>query len=287
MNLASINDDLISDNTTYSSDKINTLMSTINENTLSAVTENGEKYNIDSFNLKKGRFEWSKVGTIPFDLSYGLRETIYYNGEIHIFGSYSDYKKHYKFNPLTETWINCSTFPNENGFQSRSVVVYNDKLHVLGGFMQDEDDMFSEFGLDCIYTFDETTNTWVEDELILPYGFNCGISVVYNNELYIIGGFEDGSSYESLNYFYKLDENLEWIELESLPIEVNSNGYAIVCNNEIHVLFNNEHYKFNGESWSYVGELYFQTSADSVYTSSVIVWNDEIHILGGRRDKKK
>ena len=107
-----------------------------------------------------------------------------------------------------------------------------------------------------------------------PYVFQYGASVVYKNELHILGG--------SGNHFghWKWDgEN--WLNVSILPYDF-LNGTAVVYNDAIHILGgdgnNYGHYKWNGQQW--VEDV---SSFATIVKASAVVYNSEIHILSAKK----
>ena len=109
----------------------------------------------------------------------------------------------------------------------------------------------------------------------LPYEFNYGSAVVYNNEIHILGGTVTNSNYRK---HYKWNGS-SWSSVSTLPYDFYQDS-AVVYNNEIHILgsysISKKHYKWNGSSWSRVSTL-----PHDFYDGSAVVYNNEIHILGG------
>lgn len=113
----------------------------------------------------------------------------------------------------------------------------------------------------------------------LPYDFECGSAVMYNNELHILGSVT--SDYQKAHYKWT---GSEWVEVSTLPYSF-TQGAAVVFNNEIHIigsnassLYRTNHYKWDGATWTEVSELPY-----SFANGSAIVCNNEIHILGSSK----
>lgn len=80
----------------------------------------------------------------------------------------------------------------------------------------------------------------------LPYEFYNGESVVYNNEIYILGGDE------KLQACYKFNTN-NWINVSSLPYEF-KDGSSIVYRDAVHIMgsrINNNYTKHYNSSILY------------------------------------
>jgi N-acetylneuraminic acid mutarotase len=86
----------------------------------------------------------------------------------------------------------------------------------------------------------------------LPYNFCNGSAVVYNNEIYILGG-------SSSTRHYKWD-GTSWTSVSTLPYDF-YRGSAVVYNNEIHILGTSngnhytKHYKLNNFYTKYIFHL--------------------------------
>ena len=114
------------------------------------------------------------------------------------------------------------------------------------------------------------------DTSTLPYNFNYGQVVIFNNEIHILGGGNNSTEYTK---HYKFDGS-DWVEVSTLPYELNA-GSAVVYNNEIHIMGRyaigaKPHYKYDGSNWTKVSTLPYDFMC-----SSAVIFNNEIHILGG------
>ena len=175
-----------------------------------------------------------------------------------------------------------------NGSESPSYTPSTLKLNAYKGYADDRVDYSGYFKVEeCINdiwspVFEETVlvyNGWKnETNMTLPYDFYNGNSIIYNNEIHILGG---GISYKS---HYKFN-GTEWIKLDNLPYEFES-GEVVIYNDEIHILgsahalnscdCSTKHYKFDGDKWTEVSTLPYEFKY-----GSAIVCNNEIHLLGG------
>ncbi len=116
-------------------------------------------------------------------------------------------------------------------------------------------------------------HTNITEESILPYSFYDGSAVVYNDKIYILGGY----GYSSRHYSY---DGTSWTR-STLPYNF-YRGSAVVFNNKIHMLgsYNSDyytsHYSYDGTSWTSESTLPY-----NFYQGSAVVYNNKIHILGG------
>ena len=113
---------------------------------------------------------------------------------------------------------------------------------------------------------------------VLPYKFDNGSAVVYNNRLHILGGitYSDG---ESLKH-YSWDGN-SWRSESTLPYNFYG-GAIVVFNNEIHILgseyddtLRKNHYAWNGSSWRNVSTL-----PVTLYDGKSVIYSNKIHTFG-------
>ena len=125
----------------------------------------------------------------------------------------------------------------------------------------------------CIFS-SETVNT-SESMTNVPYAFEYGTVVLFNNEIHVVGG--NGASFKG---HYKWN-GTSWTSVSALPYNF-YNGCAVVYNNEIHILGSGEnsyykyHYKWNGTSWSSVSALPY-----NFYNGCAILNKGRIYLLGG------
>ena len=130
--------------------------------------------------------------------------------------------------------------------------------------------------LDYDFELNVDSAKWVTAISTLPYNFEYGSAVVYNNEIHILGG----SSGDLLTKHYKYNGS-SWVSVSKLNYKF-YRASAVVHSNEIHILGSGVtgsctyHQKYNGSSWSSAPTLSY-----NFFQGSAVVHNDEIHILGG------
>ena len=123
------------------------------------------------------------------------------------------------------------------------------------------------------YIYYAEMNPWKQMST-LPYRFYDGATVVYNDEIHILGS--DYSSNRKSHY--KWDGN-NWTQLDDVPYEI-CHCCAVVYNNEIHILsssysaYEKYHYKWDGSSWTEVSTL-----PESLSDGAAVVYNNEIHVF--------
>ena len=212
-----------------------------------------------------GAFKTLEIGAVelPYDFNYG--KAVVYDGEIHIIGGITAYRKHYKYNE-TDGWVEVSSLPRscDSGF---NVVVYNEAIHVLGRGANN--------------TSGQAHHKWTESDgwvsvSTLPYALGGGGVVVFEGDIHILGGEYSRTSH------YKYNETDGWVEVSALPYElVGKSCMATVYNDEIHIIGGSDssrsHYKWNATNgWVSVSTLPYDFN-----THETCVYGGDIHILGG------
>ena len=191
----------------------------------------GEKshYSHYKYNIEQDVF--SEVSNIPYKFYKG--SAVIFNNEIHILGGMISQTNHYKFDTSTSTWIKLLEIPygfhggeavvvhdnihllggtgytglhyryyivnNEefyydmgnmiNSLYNGSAVVINDsEIHVLGDFSSGGYTHYKYF----IDKYNIAASTWEVDEFLPCTGEN-GSAFVYNEQIYILGGYSDNS----------------------------------------------------------------------------------------------
>ncbi len=231
---------------------------------------------------------WMSVSTLPYN--FRRASAVVYNNEIHIIGSYdsSHYKSHYKWNG--SEWSSVSTLPYD--FYDGSVIVYNNEIHIIG----------SNNSTNGKSHYKWTGTEWVSTST-LPYDLAHAEALVYNNEIHILG------SYDPYHFtaHYKWDGS-EWSSVSTLPYDFYQ-GCAVIYNDKICIMGSGNSYEYKSfysyssetETWSKVGiteSIPMQIVATnhdllsvgkwerlgqlpySLQNSSVLLYNNEIHIMG-------
>ena len=99
--------------------------------------------------------------------------------------------------------------------------------------------------------------------------FGYSKSVVYNNEIHVLGGMYDNT--ETLHHKWN---GSSWSQVSTLPIS-DSPKAAFVYNNEIVAVFYNSrdkyyYYKWNGSSWT-------KTAEESVLRTPFLLYNNILY----------
>lgn len=218
---------------------------------------------------------WQSCGTMTSERSY--MSSIAFNDNIYTFGGtengiVTDKTEYY--NTLTQTWNAKADMPY--GRYKHTAAVCNDKVYIGSGYGTYKQavseisvyDIANDTWLDAIQTPDNNTN----------YAFG-----VYDNELYIFSGEEDGRDTNKV-YKYSFDTN-NWTRLSDIPVKA-MDGVAIATNRGFYIISNFSIYEYNVQydEWTYVDQM-----AREVYDYAVVNrGNDltnELYITGGRDEK--
>lgn len=123
------------------------------------------------------------------------------------------------------------------------------------------------------------------NESTLPYNFNYGAAVVYDDTIHILGGLEGKRKH------YKLDTSTnKWVLVSTLPYNF-FNGAALVKDNMIHIFggdfdedgtYATKHYMWNGTHWIIDKDSNLQVG-DDIYLSTV----ENHRYMHGYRDGKE
>ena len=155
-------------------------------------------------------------------------------------------------------------------FKTGLSVVYNNKIHIFDGYNEGAHPYYNHYSWDG--------NNWTNEGDITISGGGSNI-VVYQNKIHILGG----DAY-NFNKHYSWDgEN--WTNEENLPYSLESmdaKNRVVVYNNKIYLFYYIDNrtrwYTYDGTSWTLHNA---EISSHDCRGSSVVVFNDKIHIFGG------
>ena len=201
---------------------------------------------------------------------YFCSGVVVYDDKIHVLGGRDGFNNHAVWNNDTYTWEELDNIPIS--IMSSNIIVYNNEIHLLG----------NDYGVDArsaVHYKWDGHNWSLLSNLPAPWSGAC--SVVYNNELHLLGGIYvyNNSRYE--NKHLKWNGSV-WSEVSTLPSDVrlisDKGKFAVVYNNEIHIISNGKHYKWNGSTWSIASTLPI-----SLTSCSLVVYDNKIHLIGGQK----
>lgn len=173
----------------------------------------------------------------------------------------------YKMTAYGWTVVPNSSLPYSLIYGNSSTVVLNGEIHILTGTKH--------------HKWDGTQ--WVSIST-LPYDFRNGGVIVYNDEIYIVGGAYANNSNTSRNSVYKFN-GITWSQLTNSPIS-NTDFNLVVYNGRIYMLGGRYGsgsttvykytYSFDGTTWRR------ETDMPAVrFSSLATVFNGRIHVFGG------
>lgn len=204
---------------------------------------------------------WTQVSTLPYEF-WG--DAIVYNDKIHILGGPRlAAKKHYSFDGLI--WAEVSPLPFDN---ASNAVIYNNKIHAFFDSSKKH------------YLYNGTSWTQVST---LPSGFDRPSVIVYNDKINALGGY-GALSGSGGHIWHHVFNGSSWTKVATpLPCSSVSGGYmkSVVYKDRLHLITNYSsqdclHLIYDGSKWITGMNLPY-----SPFDSSVVVYNDKIHILGG------
>ena len=228
---------------------------------------------------------WTKLANLPYNFYNG--DAVIYRDKIHILGS-SDttsvpkHKYHYQYDEKTDTWTNTSgdqaSAPGSEFFSPGArAIVYNNAIHM---FYKTSHFKFTKTG---------------QYEMVshLPFNFDGGSVVIFNNQIHLIGSAKNSNGFNTttINHWRLPDETVDtWEPVATLPYDFYQ-GSAVVWDNKIHLLggthINNDgtvdvttyvkkHFIFDGTTWN---ESTLALPYE-FYHGTALVFNNEIHIFG-------
>jgi N-acetylneuraminic acid mutarotase len=163
-----------------------------------------------------------------------------------------------------------------------SAVGVNESIYVIGG----EDIAAGGSQKDTIEIYDSTTDQWLgKENAPMPEGLDHTAAVVYNDKIYVVGGFLQHKVPTDKLYIYDIIED-EWTEGESLPSArgaltaeiINGTLYAIGGLNSSQIPVNtNEAYDLESNSWTTKAPM---PTARHHLSSAVV--DGRLFALGGR-----
>jgi len=203
--------------------------------------------------------------------------------------TYTDDEKYHLYDKLSLSLVDSNLNASFRGSSEYgygcAAFIYNDGLYIINSYDKSVY-KFLHGVTESISIYGPTSWTEVGN---LPEDFgNSGVSVVYNNELHILG-LNNGTGH------YKLTSN-GWVSVSTLPMSIGAyeyippeweegsgyyvytSGFAVVLNNKIHLVYHHKHYTWDPSN----GWVLLHSNADVPFYSNgcVIVFNNEIHILG-------
>jgi hypothetical protein len=223
---------------------------------------------------------WSEVGSNSLPVGVMWHTSLVYNGKMWVLGGYDGSGDRDEVYSSSDgiTWTEVGSLPITEEFASS--VVFNGKMWVMGG---------ADGGGNRKAYYSTDGATWAvatrgEAETdTLPVRTGAQSSVVFNNKMWLLGGFVDLSG--DTDAVYSSPDGINWTEVGSLPVtsEVAS---AVVFNNKMWLIGGYQngtagrkvYYTSDGITWTEAG-----TNALPVALSlhQSVVFNGKMWVIGG------
>jgi N-acetylneuraminic acid mutarotase len=191
-------------------------------------------------------------------------------------------RNNYQYDPATNKWTKKASMKSDH--KNAAYVSVNGKIHVIAG------DPFS----DVHEVYDPIKDEW-SFLAPIPTKIQHVMGVTVNNKIYVMGGLENWSYISNKNQVYDIKTD-SWVEMAPMPI--GKHGYSsIVYDDKIYVFgslaFDTtgkegvygsnssiEVYDTKTDTWENIGNM-----PTLLYLGAIVVYGDEVIIIGGFRDK--
>ena len=208
---------------------------------------------------------WSFVSDIPIG-NVVTQQACLFNDELYLINninqtSHFTYCKVYKYD--WNEWSEVATIPDGISHYNGFMTSYNGSLHFIGGYYNNKHHIWNG-------------TEWSES--IFPFsGCPCN-GTIYNNEIHIFT--------QSGRNHYKYD-GIQWTKASDVPwgatINIAGNRKVEVHNGDIYVNTGESIYQWDGAEWHTI-------TAPSTYNmlhSSIVSFNNELHLMGGQYSSSK
>ena len=232
----------------------------------------------------------SNSSVVPYNFYNGA--AVVYNNDIYLIGGGGDSTGFYRINNYGR-WTDLPDY-----FINGSAVVYNDKIYIFGGINRiNSSTYYNKF----IYYYCETIEhgflKWSERKDILPFELVNGSSVIYKNNIHIMGKVKynnesdnNGICYVHYSYPYADDPIVKWKKLGEWAISEEDSENKLF--NKVSMAINNEElyalesgrinktfayvYKYDdvNDHWDYFNALGYSLSY-----GIIINYNNNLYIL--------
>ena len=156
------------------------------------------------------------------------------------------YNDHWQFDPRTESWTQLTQFPGKARVGAVSAVS-NDKAYTgLGyGGIHNTDIFIDSMYLSDFWEYSADTDSWKRLADFPGIGRNKAASVVFQNEIYIFSGFNNGASNREV-WKYSPQSN-SWTRLNDFP---DRHRYcAVACTDGVKVYTGTGFNTLNNNEW--------------------------------------
>lgn len=215
---------------------------------------------------------WQSCGTMTSARSY--MSSVVIDNNIYTFGgkegdSVTD--KSEVYNTSTESWTSKSAMPQAR--YKHTAVLVQDKVYICGGYDSNNN------AVSDISVYDVNSNKWLDD--IKTPNNNTNYSAgVYNNELYIFSGKENGISM-TRSYKYNFETG-HWAYITAAP-SYTSDAAIVGINRGFYLINNFNIYEYNVQdnTWTLIDKLSRQVY-DCAFVNRGDGTTNELYVTGGR-----
>lgn len=205
----------------------------------------------------------------------------YYNGKVYVFGGYdgnNTLKSAEVYDISSDSWSSISDMPIRIAYGY--AVTVGSYIYIIGGYSTDDVSNW-----DTIYRYDPSTDSYTAMTATLPTAKHWHCAAVYNNKIYIFGGYNN-SSY--LDECHEYDPSTDTITAKtSMPTARGIMDCGAISTGKIYVIggFNpsvlneektNEEYDVATDTWTTKTSL-----SSGRYEHSISVLSDKLYIMGG------
>ena len=156
-----------------------------------------------------------------------------------------------------------------------SAVASSDQIYIIGGL----DYNYKDRGNTAYFQAFDGTN-FIKTLGNLPYAFYSGGALYYNNAIHIFGGDSYGGN-TTAHYKY---QNSAWTKISTIPTNF-THSTVVVWKDKFYLFVGTKMYIYSPTTYSWTESSI--TTPYSVSHSGVVIYNNEVHLLGGSGSASK
>ncbi|HSB95316.1 MAG TPA: hypothetical protein VLC91_02640 [Spongiibacteraceae bacterium] len=173
---------------------------------------------------------WTEQTAAANFLPRGGHQVVVYNNQMLLTGGYTstDETNDVWSSPDGINWTKLTTtFPVFSTRHAHQMLVYNNKVWVIGGY----DSGFTDTPLSDVWSSSDGV-TWTQETAGADFPSRGNHQVVaYNNELWLIGGFDGGGDGTNYNDVWSSSDGITWTEKTAAAAFWARNSHQVVVNN--------------------------------------------------------
>ena len=208
--------------------------------------------------------------------------SLVYNNEMWVMGGYngsSDYNDSW-YSTNGSTWTEANAAVGWSARDSFTGIVYNNEMWVIGGDNSTGTTFYND-----VWASSDGANWTPTTGVSIPWAARFGlIGLVYNNEMWVMGGIGGSTYYNDVWYS---TNGINWTEATSAAgWSARYRSVGLVYNNEMWVMgggngstyYNDVWYSTNGINWT---EATSAAGWSARYRFTGLVYNNEMWVMGG------